>query len=369
MARSIDLDQAVQAFFEAVLVPDLMPTALDDLARSVGARGALLSTPRFTRNLTPISNGINESFNAYIDEGWDRHDVRAVRGARWFIEHGPGFFCEDMLFSREEIQRSEYFNGFGIKHDVPWFAAAPLIGDVHDYVALSFNRRAKEGAFTSEEIQRLNRVLPNLQLAALLCSETFAAHEKGMLASLDLISKPACLLDDQGYVVQFNQKAAEIFDDQITVYNRRLVSKLPNTQQKIDEAVRAVVRPDVGGAITADTLPLDPASPGNTIVLQFIPIVGQGNDVFRHSRAIVLISTPNQTQVLGLASKLVKIFNLTSREGEVAALLAEGFSTNEIADLLRLGEGTVRFYVKKILAKSGTHRQVEFIRYVLTLAL
>ena len=109
------LEQALEYFLEAAVLPELMPRALDGLAKSMNARGALLSTPIFSRRGNPVSAGIDDSFSAYMEQGWDRIDERAQRGVEWYLAHGAGFFCEDMLFSRDELRKSNYFQGFAGK--------------------------------------------------------------------------------------------------------------------------------------------------------------------------------------------------------------------------------------------------------------
>ena len=71
-----------------------------------------------------------ESFNAFFEEGWHAQDVRASRGVEYYRRRNGqvGFFSDTMLFTADEMKRSDYYEGFGRRHDVPWFAAAPIYG-------------------------------------------------------------------------------------------------------------------------------------------------------------------------------------------------------------------------------------------------
>lgn len=51
--------------------------------------------------------------------------------------------------------------------------------------------------------------------------------------------------------------------------------------------------------------------------------------------------------------------DLTPREGEILALLAEGHSNKGIARTLGISDGTVKLHVKAILRKLGVHSRVE----------
>jgi DNA-binding NarL/FixJ family response regulator len=52
---------------------------------------------------------------------------------------------------------------------------------------------------------------------------------------------------------------------------------------------------------------------------------------------------------------------LTSREREIMVLLTSGFSRQEIADELGIGEQTVKHHLKHVYAKFGVHRQIEAV--------
>ena len=56
-------------------------------------------------------------------------------------------------------------------------------------------------------------------------------------------------------------------------------------------------------------------------------------------------------------SVLADAFRLTSREAEVACLIAEGFDPAAVAARLTIGVGTVRNHLKRAFDKTGTHSQ------------
>ena len=55
--------------------------------------------------------------------------------------------------------------------------------------------------------------------------------------------------------------------------------------------------------------------------------------------------------------------SLTRRECEVLALLADGRTTQEVAQALSISVMTVQSHVKNLLAKLGVHSKAEAIRY------
>ncbi len=59
--------------------------------------------------------------------------------------------------------------------------------------------------------------------------------------------------------------------------------------------------------------------------------------------------------------KLMRAFNLSEREIEVALMMYEGFTNRQISSALNLSEGTTRNYVSSIYIKTGCENRAEAI--------
>ncbi len=66
--------------------------------------------------------------------------------------------------------------------------------------------------------------------------------------------------------------------------------------------------------------------------------------------------------------RLRELFALTSREQDIACLLADGYSLCEASDVLCVSQQTVRSHLKQIFCKTGTHRQAALIRSLIQCA-
>ena len=91
------------------------------------------------------------------------------------------------------------------------------------------------------------------------------------------------------------------------------------------------------------------------------PGAAQGH---RQIAAALFISDP-ESVILTNKDRLLQLYGLTRAESRLAAKIAEGRSLDEAAAVLNITTQTARSYLKCILRKTGTKRQVELVRLLL----
>ncbi|MEJ0067429.1 MAG: helix-turn-helix transcriptional regulator [Pseudomonadota bacterium] len=79
----------------------------------------------------------------------------------------------------------------------------------------------------------------------------------------------------------------------------------------------------------------------------------------------LFISDPMRAQATQ-SEILQTLYGLTRSQARLAVLLAEGHSVKHAAGTLGLTEGSARQYLKTIFTKTGTHRQADLVRKVLS---
>ena len=63
---------------------------------------------------------------------------------------------------------------------------------------------------------------------------------------------------------------------------------------------------------------------------------------------------------------LVKLYGLTPAETRILVFLAQGMSLPEAAATLGVGEATVKTHMHNVFAKTGTNRQAEVVKLVMS---
>ncbi len=83
------------------------------------------------------------------------------------------------------------------------------------------------------------------------------------------------------------------------------------------------------------------------------------------SPSVTRLLVENYQQTAGERTNQDPYSHLTGREREVFKLLAEGHSTQEIAEMLVITPKTVEGHKTNLMAKLGVHNRVELVKYAL----
>lgn len=81
--------------------------------------------------------------------------------------------------------------------------------------------------------------------------------------------------------------------------------------------------------------------------------------------AVLFVSDPDR-QPLPDAGTISKLFDLTPSESRLVAVLTSGLKLEEAAESCELTLSTARTYLKQIFSKTGTRRQSELVKLILT---
>jgi DNA-binding CsgD family transcriptional regulator len=173
-------------------------------------------------------------------------------------------------------------------------------------------------------------------------------------------------MDPGGRVLGHNKIAREILDarDGLHVNDGFLVASRPPNHLRLQSALRRLYDPTADGApITAFTVRKNDGE-GNLHVILKWSVDPPSSTTRAPSMIVAFLSDPTRHKMVP-ADLLSSLFALTPVEAEIAVLLSEGLSVNEVADRLRSSKNTVRSYLKAIFQKTGARRQASLVRVIL----
>lgn len=350
---------AVETFYEAAIAPELWGKALNQACAVWGADGAIVSSyPDCTGGLL-YSDGLEEFCTRFIDEGWNKRDVRSQRGIPMVCK-GKEIVTDPDLFTTDELRQIPFYSQFLPAVGFGWFAGTVLSEAGGAKVTLSLHRRAYREPFTRSDLASFPRDLPHVQRAARLASRVRLSYAEGFVDSLERFTCGAILIDWLGRVLRTNARAESYLSDDLQIASLRLRSSQREVNRSLHDLVEACTRPIGEGGDLRPSSILIPRSRDIPLLLQSYPLVRTSHDVFQSARGLLLIIDPAENRTLAL-SIVQEIFRLTPAELRVDSDLFRGLDTQQIAANHQIGTQTVRYHLKSIFAKTGTNHQAGLV--------
>jgi DNA-binding CsgD family transcriptional regulator/PAS domain-containing protein len=348
-----DIEDVFARLYEAATLPEFWPDALQAFSDIMGSRGTLLT--RVDRNHQDLihSPDITDSVGAFFEGGWQTRDLR-TKGA---LQRGAlnGFTSEQHIITPDDMRRSAYYRDFARPADVPWFATGGILSP-DAALGLSLQRTARQDAFSTGEIGKLDAMLPRLQHVLSIAYRLATTLERALIEDLGGFGDAVILLGDGGAELDCNAAAERLFGDGLVRGLSGPGASDPFTHQRLRLLIEAAC-----GSSPCPTQVVDiPRRGGPPLRARASPVAGRAKDIFGRGRAFLIVSRSGAARA-GDAADLCARFGLTPAEGRVASLLVSGKNTQQIAAALQVSPGAVRFHIKAILPKAQTHRRAEFV--------
>ena len=171
----------------------------------------------------------------------------------------------------------------------------------------------------------------------------------GALAALDVVQFPAFAVDHDRRVRWQNAAAIELVGDVRGKLDRSLVAP-----EDLAQVRDAFARKQLGELHTEYEVTLL-RSDGKRVrvAVSSVPLRGRDAQMIGSFAIASIVRQPEPPSERGL--------RLTPRQRQTLTLLAAGYSTAEMADLMVLSDETVRNHVKRLLRRLGVHSRVEAI--------
>ena len=269
--------------------------------------------------------------------------------------------CHEHL-DREYVANSPFYQDFSLKHDRRFLMSTHLIKTDQVSCFAVLHRTAEQGAFTEKDRNFLKVLHPHLRRAAQIHTrmEELEAARRSARATLDQLSFGVITANEQGRVMALNRVAEEVArsSDGLAIRSGRLIAT-GEAGPRLAEAIR----------LATMALPTAVRQGGSVLVGR-----PSGRPAYRvlvapnaePGTALMFISDPERVSA-PRQEHLRALFGMTSAEAQVAMELTAGKRLEDIAEERAVSMGTVRSQLKSLLHKTGTDRQSELVRTLLTI--
>ncbi len=193
------------------------------------------------------------------------------------------------------------------------------------------------------------------------------AVNRALLGILDCLPLGIVLVGFGGEVYEMNEHAQEIvsLDDGIWIDHQTLRAHSHSETKHLHALVDRIVDPK-RGTLTADNdvFALSRPSLLPSFSAMVAPINSRGEEI-GEPFAVIFLSDPHRRNDFDPA-RLERFYGLTPAEAQLTALLVQGLRLEEAAEKLNVSLNTVRSHLRQIFTKTGTNRQSEVVRIILS---
>lgn len=215
-----------------------------------------------------------------------------------------------------------------------------------------------------ELLSHLRRGVQVHQRLSRLQSERDAA-----LDVLDRLPLGVILLDGKGRPVVYNRSAEDILAraDTLTLNSGGLTATTSDQTMAMRKLIHDAVSAGIAGKDGAGgVMALPNASGLRPLALLIAPLCELDRAREQDELAAVLFVSDPEELFEAAQETLERLYGLTRAEARLTVLLSQGKPLAKAAEALGIGTGTARAHLKHVFGKTGTRRQAELVRLVLT---
>jgi DNA-binding CsgD family transcriptional regulator len=279
----------------------------------------------------------------------------------------------EKLMPREELERTAIFNDVVKPERMEETEGISLIKRPAFWVSFSAYRSRESGPFDGEELRRCELLGNHLRRFAQIRRRLGEASRKrnDALAALNYLQSAVVLVDYTGRVSFANRASRSIFaqEDGLVVRQQRLVATRSDTNKTLAAMIDSATKTANGrGTGFGGELSVPRPSMLRPYTLIIAPLPAHSFSSGTASRVgsvAVFISDPEQEPDLVLAT-LQSLYGFTPAEARVAKLISYGRGVDFVCERLGVSKNTVRTQLARVLEKTGTRKQGELVRLLLT---
>jgi DNA-binding CsgD family transcriptional regulator len=195
------------------------------------------------------------------------------------------------------------------------------------------------------------------------------ALERAALRAVDVMPIGVIVLDQNGAMIEANRSARAVLEagEGLIAANGGLAVDIGGRQLKLRELITRTEKQAT--AFAAGELMLLPVrrQPGQRpLTLLLMPLEQTIEPGIKEAPVALLFIGDPERSVSFDQTRIARLYGLSRAESRVAALLASGYRLEQVAEALDIAYETVRKHLKQIFGKTGTYRQAELVRMLVT---
>jgi DNA-binding CsgD family transcriptional regulator len=360
------LSETIGAIYDCALEPDRWPTAMRRITEltSSAAMGMGMVDHKYNHNVRLYDYGYSEE---YLRQYFDKYaKMNPVFIARLLYPVGEPVTGE-MLLEEKEFLESRVFQELMKPAGFRYGVTIELLRTPHRSAGTTLVRKVAQPAYDAADLALLRLLSPHLCRAVTISDalDLQTLRSETLQATLDSLSAGVYLTMRDGRIVYLNAIAERQVKtgNALRLVNSRLAPTDPNANAALVKAIDQVA---INGSATdtnSYSVPI-PDRDGGGYLATLLPIArGRRQDIMVPFAASVAVFVQDPAQVRVMPGEAFgRLYRLTGGELRVLLALAQGLGAKEAADMLGIGEPTVRTHLQRLFSKTGTSRQTELLQ-------
>jgi len=292
----------------------------------------------------------------------------------WVRGYAKRFVSEPVLgqeiVPEADLHRTEFYNDWLRHADIHHIVGGGFRVEGRTTAYLGIHRSRRAGAFDVADKRTFELLLPHLEMGILVLWRLRAAsHAQNMaFASLNALPTGVIIVGTDCTLLFANTAADHLLTvgQGIRIQQGRLHAVGHGQDTTLERLVRQAAQAPLGRSLRSGglmTVSRGELRPLSLLVCPLHPETS-GAEVPRPMALIFLGDPENRTPIP--AAILIRLYGLTPAEARLAEALLTGHTLQDYADSARISLHTVKTQLKFVFAKTGTKRQSDLIRDLLS---
>ncbi|MDX1802499.1 MAG: helix-turn-helix transcriptional regulator [Alcanivorax sp.] len=364
----------LDTLYEAPTNPDVWSQFLEKMVDATQSRSARMLV--MDRQAQTVLSSIKHNIDDHAHQDYVAHYVNACPWRPELKTKAPGRLYSTYLdFScpQKNFYRTEFYNDWARQQDIHHGVCGTVWQDDNYTIQLLIQRTGGQGHYNSEETSQINDIVAHMRRALRLQSQVHALEQQrlGLADALDIQPHPFALLTRDGKLVHVSHDAHQRLLEHplVSLANGHLTLTHPRLQGQLLAQLQQVTQPDAALLGEGGLLTLTGQS-GQPLRCLIAPLRRDQAPASlwqsTHQPLAILYLYDPESEIEIDHHALMALFELSEAEARVAACIARGLGPQQIAQQYALSIHTVRSQLKAAFHKTGTCRQSELAKLVLT---
>jgi DNA-binding CsgD family transcriptional regulator/PAS domain-containing protein len=354
------LSRLVESIYDCAIDPALWPSTLEQIAVAHDSPAGILSVADLVTDTerTLVYFGISEYYQVLYRE---QYHICDLFGHGLLLRPIDEPTTSEELVAEDELLQSRIYRGWAAPQDFRYVLLTALMKSQARLAYIGLTRGAQDGPYNMAERARMALLAPHVRRAITIADliEHKCLERDDLAATLDALTTAVLVLSADGRLVYINVAGdAVLAREDLLLTRNGVVEPWDRTTWP---AFRVMIAAAAGGTVSIAR------RGGGSAIVSALPLSNGRRRSTAPRRAQVALFVqdnpcgPHAIEVVGQA------YGLTGGELRVLLGLADGATPADIARRYGIAPSTVRTHLKSLFAKTGTNRQKDLVRLLLSI--